>query len=149
MRRRTHSGKSTVSVLPSTAELFAKLLFERIPPRVAERLQTLHAALAEHPPGPDGVGEDALREALARLSTDLPVELAHWNHAFAAAMAHAGEAGFGERLRRLPDPPPEPPGFWDRLLTLAEQPDDTGTAACLILYDLGCARAFRAFTDQP
>ncbi|SMF93662.1 hypothetical protein SAMN02949497_0949 [Methylomagnum ishizawai] len=127
------------------AEIFAGLLFAEVPPPVVQRLQTMNAVLADNMRGLDDVGRNNMREALARWSCRLPEGLESWNHAFVAAMAHVHEAKFAKLLRQLPDPPPEPPGLWETLATQATVPDETGLAACLILYDLGCARAFLAF----
>lgn len=141
MRRRS----KPTSLQPPAAERFARLLFAQVPPRIMERLQPLHALLADDLRGLDDFSRHNLREALARAAARLSTELALWNQSFAATMAYAHLPSFGERLRRLPDPPPEPEGLWDELLAQSEQSDETGIAACLVLYDLGCARAFRAF----
>lgn len=141
MRRRSPPLKAQ----PSAAERFAQRLFAEVPAPVMARLQPLHALLADNLQGLDDVSRHNLREALAQASARLTTELALWNQSFVLAMAHAGEPGFGERLKRLPAPPPEPEGLWDELIAQAAQPDETGVAACLVLYDLGCARAFRAF----
>jgi hypothetical protein len=127
------------------AQVFAGLLFEQVPATVFQRLQPLQPALADNMRGLDDVSRNNLREALAQLSAALPDSLEAWNHAFVAAMEHIHQASFPRLLKQLPDPPGELPGIWDELVEKAGRADETGVAACLILYDLGCARAFVKF----
>jgi len=105
----------------------------------------MNEALSDNMRGLDDVGRNNLREALSRLSSDLPEALEGWNQAFVAVMAHAQEARFPKLLSQLPDPPQEAPGLWERLIQKSGEPDEAGLAACLILYDLGCARAYLAY----
>jgi len=53
-----------------------------------------------------------------------------------------------EPVHRLPAPSPEPPDLWQRLLEQAHHAGIEGTAACLTLYYLGCARAVRHFQQR-
>ncbi len=145
MRRPQKSMIKPTPIPNPAAEIFAGLLFEQVPGRVFQRLQPLSEALADNMRGLDDVRRNNLREALAQLTAILPGSLEIWNHAFVATMAHVHEAKFAQLLKHLPDPPEEPPGVWEELVNKSHNPDETGLAACLILYDLGCARAFARF----
>jgi hypothetical protein len=147
MRRSTKPTQQPAPKARPAVEEFAGLLFEQVPDYVVQRLGPIHAQLADNMRGLDDVRRNNLREALARLSRALPHELEGWNQAFTLAMSHAHEPRFGKLLEKLPEPPAEPPGLWDSLAGQADSSDETGIAACLILYDLGCVRAFVKFRD--
>lgn len=149
MRRRNRHGSRHGGHSRKSAEHFGALLQASIPAFVFERLRPLDQELKDAVRASDEAQGTKMHDALASLSCRLPENADVWNQAFAEALMDAGAAGFAERMQQLPEPPEEPAGLWDELLEKAGEPGETGAAACLLLYNLGCARAFRSFRQPP
>jgi len=115
------------------------------PDFVIERLRPMKERLRDGMKELSSEQRDELRAALKKVTADFDSEFNQWNEIFMACFQSTNRKNLAEQILALPEPPPEPPGMWQRLLNQAKQEGSEGVAACLTLYDIGCARAVRQF----
>ncbi len=142
--RKTESGGKQIHP-DASAQSFVLLLHKHIPPFVIARLRPIKEKLRNSMQGFTETERAALQEEISSAAPSNAKDWEDWNNKFLAVFAKKDEPGFVDSIRQVPDPPTESPELWLRLATQAEKAGNEGTAACLVLYTLGCARALREF----
>lgn len=121
------------------------MIEQNIPIFVIERLQPMKEKLRDGMKGLSPEQRDELQAALKKLTVEFDSEFNQWNEMFMACFQSPDRKNLAEQILALPEPPPEPLGMWQRLLNQTKQEGNEGVAACLALYDMGCARAVSQF----
>lgn len=127
------------------AQFFAVMIEQNIPNFVIERLRPMKEKLRDGMKGLSPEQRDELQAALKKSTVEFDSDFNQWNEMFMACFQSPDRNNLAEQILALPEPPPEPPGMWKRLLNQAQQEGTDGVAACLALYNMGCARSVRQF----
>ena len=127
------------------AQLFAVMIEKNIPDFVIERLRPMKEKLRDDMKDLSSEQREEMRAALKKVTAEFDSHFNQWNEIFMACFQSTNRKNLAEQILALPEPPPEPSGMWQRLLNQAKQEGSEGVAACLTLYDIGCARAVRQF----
>jgi hypothetical protein len=125
-----------------TSEEFAEALRQYLPKVAIERLGSVEDQRRDLATAPEAGERGSVESLLEELHVDY-TPFQHWGDAFLAAMQRARVEPFADVFARIPKPPDEPPALWERLLLIAHTPGPAGVSACLLLYNLACARAVR------
>ena len=132
----------------TSPESFAMLIRQNIPSFVIERLRPMKEDLRN---GMKGLSENKrkeLREALRMLGKDLYEELNTWADQFLTCLESSNALDISDKIKQLSKPPKEPLGIWEELSDKTKDKGTIGVAACLMLYNLGCARAVKQFKNK-
>jgi hypothetical protein len=127
------------------AQLFAVMIEQNIPGFVIERLRPMKEKLRDGMKELGSEQRDELRADLKKVTAEFASEFNQWNEMFMVCFRSSNRKNLAEQICALPEPPPEPPGMWQRLLDQAKQEGSEGVAACLALYYMGFARAVSQF----
>src|SRR5512143_1332051 len=117
--RKTESGGRPTH-RDASAQSFALLLHQHIPPFVIARLRPMKEKLRNRMQGLTEAERAALREKISSATPSNAEDWEDWSNQFLAVFAQKDEPGFADALRQVPDPPPESPGLWSRLATQAQ-----------------------------
>ena len=71
-----------------------------------------------------------------------------WNQYFVKCFNDSTKDTITERMNSLPYPPLEQPGMWQYLISISQQGGARGLAACIVIYNVSCARAVRQYKDM-
>ncbi len=129
-------------------EYFKSLIDKSIPTLVTARLQPYRDMM--HSGNLVNDKNDEIKLAVDVIKTEFGLYHAFgvWNQYFVKCFNDSTKDTITERMNSLPYPPLEQPGMWQYLISISQQGGVKGLAACIVIYNIACARAVRQYKDM-